>query len=55
MDIWSEVLEPRFQAKTFGVPNSRTVILAKKWLSGRCEFLTEVSTTNNGKLYIVVF
>ena len=33
----------------------RSVLLVKHWKVGRVELLTELSTTTNGKLYIVVF
>ena len=33
----------------------RTVMMVKHQQVGRVELLTEVSTTQNGKLYIVVF
>jgi len=33
----------------------RTVLLVKHQQVGRVELLTEVSTTQNGKLYLVVF
>ena len=54
-EIWAEHFEPRVQAKPFGVPNLRTVLYVKHWQVGRVELLTEVSTTTNDKLYIVVF
>jgi len=53
--MWSEQLLPRVEAKPFGVPNTRTVLLVKIELIGRVELLIEVSKTDNGKFFIVVF
>ena len=54
-ELWSEQLAPRIEAKPFGVPNARTVLLVQRQDIGRVELLTEVSKTDNGKFYIVVF
>ena len=48
-------MQARIEAKPFGVPNNRNVLLVKKELIGRVELLTEVSKTDNGKFFIVVF
>lgn len=54
-DLWSDMLLPRVQAKPFGVPNLRTILLVQRQQAGRVELLTEVSKTDNGKFFIVVF
>ena len=46
---------PRIEAKPFGVPNKRTVLYVKSDVKDRVELLTEVSKTDNGKFFIVVF
>jgi len=43
------------EAKPFGVPNLRQVLYTQKQSIGRVELLTEVSKTDNGKFFIVVF
>ena len=54
--LWNaESMKPRHQAKRFGVPNKRQVLLVKKMVRGRVKLLIEVSKTENGKFFIVVF
>ena len=54
-EIWSDQLLPRVEAKPFGVPNLRTVLYIQRQAIERVELLIEVSKTDNGKFYIVVF
>ena len=54
-ELWSDELLPRVEAKPFGVPNLRKVLYIQKQVVGRVELLIEVSKTDNGKFYIVVF
>ena len=54
-NLWSEIMLPRIEARPFGVPNKRSVLFAKKLYVGRVELLIEVSKTDNGKFFIVVF
>ena len=54
-DLWSDQILPRVEAKPFGLPNLRTVLLTQHQTVGRVELLTEVSKTDSGKFYIVVF
>lgn len=54
--LWDETnLQPRLEAKPFGVPNRRQVLLVRKRLQARVELLIEVSKTEHGKFFIVVF
>ena len=46
---------PRVEAKPFGVPNKRTVVYVTLKTIKRVELLIEVSKTNNGKFFIVIF
>ena len=54
-ELWSEQLLPRVEAKPFGVPNLRQVLFIQRQAIDRVELLIEVSKTDNGKFYIVVF
>ena len=55
MNLWSDSLHPRIEARAFGVPIKRIVLKVKRQKIERVELLTEVSKTENGKFYIVVF
>ena len=48
-------MQPRHEAKPFGVPNKREVLLVRRLQRARVELLIEVSKTENGKFFIVVF
>ena len=53
--LWSESLQPRIEARPFGVPPNRTVLRVQRKTIDRVELLTEISKTENGKFFIVVF
>ena len=52
--LWSESLQPRIEARPFGVPPKRTVLKVQRKTIDRVELLTEISKTEN-KFFIVVF
>lgn len=54
-ELWSDQLLPRVEAKPFGVPNLRQVLYIQRQTINRVEILIEVSKTDNGKFFIVVF
>jgi hypothetical protein len=54
--VWSnQVVEPRCQAKPFGVPNDRQVLHVELRTYGQTQLCIEVSKTLLGKFFIVVF
>ena len=55
LEFWSESLFPRIEAKAFGVPIKRQVLKVQLKSIARVQLLTEVSKTDNGKFFIVVF